>query len=298
MPSCSHTRTATAWWSPVAMRTAMPSLASRATAAPADTFGGSESSTKPTKVRADSSPAVMATGGPPDRPGTGFVATATTRLPRPTISSSVRLVLGGTPVQRLSTDSGAPFVIMVAPSPTPVTTTDRSRRSWSNGNVATVRQPFAGAGVLAWMATSSGLPDTRTSPSSTTSLHRRARTRVRSLGFPSGPSAPRRAMAPSVSVPVLSVMSISMFPRSSMLMRRFTSTLRAASRRLPVERLTETIAGSSCGVIPMAIARENRSASTSGRPSTKLMTKMATVSAPATPASMRENELRPTWKAV
>ena len=50
-------------------------------------------------------------------------------------------------------------------------------------------------------------------------------------------------MWPSVSVPVLSVNSSVMLPRSSMLTSRFTSTLRRASRRDPVERLTVTIAG-------------------------------------------------------
>ena len=64
-------------------------------------------------------------------------------------------------------------------------------------------------------------------------------------------------MCPSVSVPVSSVKSMVMLPGSSMLTRRFTSTLRRASRRDPVDRLTVTIAGRSCGVIPMAIASEN-----------------------------------------
>ena len=50
-----------------------------------------------------------------------------------------------------------------------------------------------------------------------------------------------------------------------MLTRRFTSTLRRARRRDPVERLTVTIAGRSCGVRPIAIARENSSASMNGR---------------------------------
>ena len=49
-----------------------------------------------------------------------------------------------------------------------------------------------------------------------------------------------------------------------MVTSRFTSTLRCASAREPVDRLTLTIAGSSCGVIPIAIASENSSASMSG----------------------------------
>ena len=49
-----------------------------------------------------------------------------------------------------------------------------------------------------------------------------------------------------------------------MLTSRFTSTLRRARRRDPVERLTVTIAGRSCGVSPIAIASENSSASMNG----------------------------------
>ena len=56
-----------------------------------------------------------------------------------------------------------------------------------------------------------------------------------------------------------------MLPRSSIVTSRFTSTLRRASSREPVDRLTLTIAGSSCGVMPIAIASENSSASMSGR---------------------------------
>ena len=81
-------------------------------------------------------------------------------------------------------------------------------------------------------------------------------------------------MAPSVSVPVLSVNSTSMLPRSSIVTSRLTSTRLRASARDPVDRLTETIAGSSCGVIPIAIAREKSSASISGRESATLITKI------------------------
>ena len=67
-----------------------------------------------------------------------------------------------------------------------------------------------------------------------------------------------------VRVPVLSVKSTSMFPRSSMVTSRFTSTLRRASSRDPVDRLTLTMAGRSWGVMPMAMARENNNASPVG----------------------------------
>ena len=42
---------------------------------------------------------------------------------------------------------------------------------------------------------------------------------------------------------------------------RLTSTFCAASRREPVARLVDTTAGSSCGVMPTATARENSTAS-------------------------------------
>ena len=56
---------------------------------------------------------------------------------------------------------------------------------------------------------------------------------------------------------------------------RLTSTLRLASRRDPAARLVLTTAGSSCGVMPTAIASENSTESMSGRCSTRLMTKMS-----------------------
>ena len=49
-------------------------------------------------------------------------------------------------------------------------------------------------------------------------------------------------------------------------------------RRAPVDRLTVTIAGSSCGVSPTAIASANSSVSSGGRPRAGLMTKIEIVS--------------------
>ena len=83
-----------------------------------------------------------------------------------------------------------------------------------------------------------------------------------------------------------------------MVTRRLTRTRLRASARDPVERLTETIAGSSCGVIPIAIASENSSESINGRESAMLITKIETVSTPATLTSNAEKPRRPTWKAV
>jgi hypothetical protein len=85
-----------------------------------------------------------------------------------------------------------------------------------------------------------------------------------------------------------------MVPRSSMVTSRLTSTRRRASWRDPVDRLTPTIAGSSWGVMPMAIAREN----SSGRCRARLMTKIAVVSTPATHTSSVEKPRSPAWNAV
>ena len=66
---------------------------------------------------------------------------------------------------------------------------------------------------------------------------------------------------------------------------RLTRTFSFASRREPVARLVLTTAGSSCGVMPTAIARPNSAESISGRPSSRLVTMMTTVSVSATRSS-------------
>ncbi len=73
-----------------------------------------------------------------------------------------------------------------------------------------------------------------------------------------------------------------MLPRASIVTSRLTRTRFRASARDPGDKLTETIAGSSWGVIPIAIARLNRNASSKGRDSATLITKMEIVSTPAT----------------
>ena len=95
-------------------------------------------------------------------------------------------------------------------------------------------------------------------------------------------------MWPSVSVPVLSVNSTRMFPRSSMHTRRLTITLRFESRREPVARLTVTIAGSSWGVRPTAIAKANSADSRIDRPRTALIKKIEPARQAVTVASIRE----------
>ena len=75
----------------------------------------------------------------------------------------------------------------------------------------------------------------------------------------------------SVSVPVLSVQSTSMAPRSWMAARRFTITRRAASLLAPLAKVTVTTIGKSSGVRPTARASANSSDSRKGRWNTTLV---------------------------
>jgi len=63
---------------------------------------------------------------------------------------------------------------------------------------------------------------------------------------------------------------------------RLTRTLRRLIRRDPAARLVDTTAGSSCGVMPTAMARENSSASMTGLWSSTLMAKIEIVRVAAT----------------
>ncbi len=103
---------------------------------------------------------------------------------------------------------------------------------------------------------------------------------------------------PSVSVPVLSVNRTSTLPRSSMQTSRFTITCCCARRRAPVARLTVTIAGSSCGVSPTAIASAKSADCRTERPSTTLITKIEPARIAVTVASIREKSESPRWKDV
>ena len=83
-----------------------------------------------------------------------------------------------------------------------------------------------------------------------------------------------------------------------MVTRRLTRTRLRASAREPLERLTDTIAGSSCGVMPIAMARLKSRASISGRSRATLIAKIPTVRTPATLTSRAEKPRSPSWKAV
>jgi len=63
-------------------------------------------------------------------------------------------------------------------------------------------------------------------------------------------------------------------------------------------RLVDTTAGSSCRVMPTAIASENSSASMIGLCSATLMMKMDVVNAPPIYTRSMENRRSPTWNSV
>ena len=76
-------------------------------------------------------------------------------------------------------------------------------------------------------------------------------------------------MRASVRVPVLSVHSTSMAPRSWMAASRFTITRFSAMRMAPRDKVTVMTIGNSSGVRPTASARANRNDSSAGRPKPK-----------------------------
>ncbi len=181
------------------------------------------------------------------------------------------------------------------------TSTDTQRRSWSKGAMATRWNSAVGLAVApgaSQSATSSGLPPTAVPAVGVASLHTSPSVRTSGLSSPVAVIARSKLMWPSVRVPVLSVNSTSMSPRSSMHTSRLTSTFFSASRRDPVARLVETTAGSSCGVMPTATASENRTASMTGRPRATLITKIVTLSTPPTLANSPEKRVRPSWNSV
>ena len=96
----------------------------------------------------------------------------------------------------------------------------------------------------------------------------------------------------------MSVKKTSMLPRSSIATSRLTITFFSARRFAPVERLTVTIAGSSCGVRPIEIESAKGVDSITERPSAMLTIRIVPASTPATRTSSREKSRRPIWNAV
>ena len=259
-----------------------------------DRFGGSWNTSTPASDRSCSS-----AGETTCSPDAGRRATAITRPPAARRSSTRRRAAAGTCRQRSRSSSGEPFVTSRRP-PGPSTSTEVRRRWWSNGHTATRRYSashcrwFAAAGARHRAASIGLAPVASVVVSVASNAHRSGC----SSGRPAGPNVAARLMRPSVRVPVLSVNSTSTFPRSSTHTNRLTSTCREASRRLPAARLVVTTAGSSCGVIPTAIAKLNSTASMTGRASNRLITRISMVSTPATQASIRPNRRNPTWNSV
>ena len=117
------------------------------------------------------------------------------------------------------------------------TRTEASWRSWSKGRMPEPlvagdrRRLGAPRRAPPTAPTSSGLPPTAPPRGQRRLVAQQARARSGSVDWRRRPgrALARSVIAPSVSVPVLSVNSTSMLPRSSMHTSRLTSTLRAAS---------------------------------------------------------------------
>ncbi len=279
MPMSRQTLPATMPLSPVMILTAMPRPASSATAAPASGFGRSTNVRKPSSCRSRSSAGVGAVkpGRRPRCHGDHAGAVAEEPLEH---GSGLRRDVGAAREHGLGCALGDEER-RPSPSGRRRTRADARGRT-AGGQDARMRpsRPARPAGMqlpAPRRARDRGHCRRRARPRSSSSRCRASRQRACSRWpRPRRSSDSWNVIAPSVSVPVLSVNSTSMLPRSSIVTSRFTSTRLRASRREPLERLTETIAGSSCGVMPIAIASENSSASISGRESATLMTKIDT----------------------
>ena len=237
-----QTLAATMPLSPVMILTAMPSALSLAIDAPASAFGRSTKVRKPARCSRARPPAVgpveagRGAGGDRDHAGAvGEQPLEHGRRPRPGRRRSGRARASGAP---LVTSSVAPSgvrddhrrqlaLVVERQQPEPLVAatavgagSDAAARARQQRDVERVAadRPVAGQ----W------------SPRCTPT---RAAAR-RQLGRPSASSASVEGDRASVRVPVLSVNSTSMLPRSSMVTSRFTSTRLRASAREPVDRLT------------------------------------------------------------
>ena len=240
-----QTVSATRGLSPVTILTVMPSSASRAIDAAADGLGWSRKTRNPARVRSCSSSAVTAVelGGRPAGDGDHAVAGGELGVEHP-----VRLVgdVGAAFQDRFGSTLGdeEPLAVAVGEhrdaAAVVVEGSDRDPTEVVGGT----RRRAPGASQR---ATSRGLPPTAVSPVRVASLHTSPRVSTSPLSSPVAVIARSKLMRPSVRVPVLSVNSTSMSPRSSMHTSRLTSTFFAASRREPVARLVDTTAGKQLG---------------------------------------------------
>ncbi len=190
---------------------------------------------------------------------------------------------------RGSTASGAPLTISSLPSGPSASTAPR-RRLKSKASRARKVQP--------WLpepepepepepATSAASSEPRSPPRIAAVAARRA---ARSLSAPAASRLCAKVISADVSVPVLSVQSTVMAPRSWIEARRFTITLRAAMRSAPRVSVTVVIIGSSSGVNPTASATENIRDSSTGRPNSTWATRITTISAMDSRATRRPKE--------
>ena len=268
-PISAKTWRATISLSPVSTFTPTPAAAKAWIVAPALAFGGSRNTANPANTMPDSSAiAAVAWSGATFRRATPSARNPCAPNPSRVAEKAARAAgssLRSTPPESsYSSDnrkmsSGAPLAIRRR-VPACSARTETRRRSKSKGTSSILVQPVMSKGRAVRMAASSGL----FIPLSNWLLIK-AWAKTPGLSTPCPSIARTMAIFASVSVPVLSVHSISMAPRSWTADSRFTMTLRLARSMAERARVTVTIIGNSSGVRPTARARANISDSSTGR---------------------------------
>ena len=117
----------------------------------------------------------------------------------------------------------------------------------------------------------------------------------RSSDFPPSASDPASSISAEVKVPVLSVQSTVIAPRSWIAASRLTITFLRDIRTAPRERVTVMIIGSNSGVSPTASATENISDWIRGRPNATLAASTPTTRTPVARATRNPSCRRSRW---
>ena len=118
------------------------------------------------------------------------------------------------------------------------------------------------------------------------------------VSCPARPTCRASLMRASVSVPVLSLHSTSIAPRSWIADRRFTITDLRDRRIAPCASVTDTTIGSSSGVSPTASAKANRKDCSKGRCISRLASSTNSTSSTVSRTIMRPKPRMPTANAV
>ena len=221
-------------------------------------------------------------------------------------ASTLGMGAAGTAAQRARTASGAPLAITASAPSRVRTSTDASGAR--DRRAATPRRSYAAtsAGARAVGRPRRALHQRdvervashRRHGRSPASLHRSPSSRGSFAGAPDRPSAPVELIAPSVRVPVLSVKRTSMFPRSSIVTSRFTSTrFRAAAARAGGEAHRDD-RRQELRRDPDRDGQREQQRLDSGRKKATLITKIEIAQDPGDLGQQAGEVASPSWKAV